>query len=122
MFDSTVALASLIVLPLNAGIPVLLAVVMFIGLMTYAVRGIFWATLDSCGIPLRIRGLAIGVMSLIGYSPDIYLPLLNGALLEQFPGKAGYSLYFGFIVVMGLLGTLAALWLNVIVSRREANE
>jgi len=119
MLTGTFSLAALIILPASAGAGVLLAVVMLIGLMTYAIRGIFWATLDSCNIPIRIKGLAIGVMSLIGYSPDIYLPLINGALLESYPGKTGYSLYFGGIVVMGLLGTLSAWRLHVIVSNRD---
>ena len=87
--------------------------------MTYAVRGIYWATLDSCGIPMRIKGLAIGVISLIGYSPDIYLPLINGALLEKYPGKLGYSIYFGGIVLFGLLGTLSAWRLHVMVAQRD---
>jgi predicted MFS family arabinose efflux permease len=118
MFAGSVALAALIVLPLDVGVGALLAVIMLIGFMTYAIRGIFWATLDSCGIPVRIKGLAIGVMSLIGYSPDIYLPLINGALLERYPGKLGYSIYFGGIVLFGIFGTLSAWRLHIIVSRR----
>lgn len=120
MFSGTLALAGLIALPLNASVTMLLAVVLFIGLATYAIRGIFWATLDSCEVPTRIKGLAIGVISLIGYSPDIYLPLINGYLLDKYPGKPGYSIYFAGIVFMGLLGTLSAWRLNVIVSRRAA--
>ncbi len=119
MLAGTFSLAALIILPASAGAGVLLAVVMLVGLMTYAIRGIFWATLDSCNIPIRIKGLAIGVMSLIGYSPDIYLPLINGMLLESYSGKTGYSIYFGGIVVMGLLGTLSAWRLHVIVSNRD---
>ena len=119
LLAGTVALAMLIVLPASAGAAVLLAVVLLIGLMTYAIRGIFWSTLDSCGIPVRIKGLAIGVMSLIGYSPDIYLPLINGALLEAYPGKAGYSLYFGGIVCMGILGTMAAWRLHKLVVKQK---
>ena len=118
MFAGSAALAALIALPLDVGVGALLAVIMLIGFMTYAIRGIFWATLDSCGIPVRIKGLAIGVMSLIGYSPDIYLPLINGALLERYPGKPGYSIYFGGIVLFGILGTLSAWRLHIIVSRR----
>lgn len=113
----SVSLAAMIVLPLDAGAGVLLALVLVIGFLTYAIRGIFWATLESCGIPDRIKGLAIGVMSLIGYSPDIYLPLLNGVLLERFPGKTGYSIYFGLIVLAGFLGAGAAWWLYLRVSR-----
>jgi len=120
MLSGTIALASLIVLPLTVSAGVLLAVVLFIGLATYAIRGIFWATLDSCEISIRIKGLAIGVISLIGYSPDIYLPLINGFLLEKYTGKPGYSIYFAGIVFMGLLGTLAAWRLNIIVSKRES--
>ncbi len=120
MLSGTIALASLVVLPLTASVGVLLAVVLIIGLATYAIRGIFWATLDSCQVPIRIKGLAIGVISLIGYSPDIYLPLINGFLLEKYPGKPGYSIYFAGIVFMGLLGALAAWRLNVIVSKKAA--
>ena len=119
MLSGSIALAGLILLPLTASANVLLAVVLFIGLATYAIRGIFWATLASCEIPIRTKGLAIGVISLIGYSPDIYLPLINGYLLDKYPGKPGYSIYFAGIVFMGLLGTLAAWRLNVIVSRRK---
>lgn len=120
MLGGTAALVMLIVLPASSGEKMLLAIVLLVGLMTYAIRGIFWSTLDSCHIPARIKGLAIGVMSLIGYSPDIYLPLFNGLLLERFPGKLGYSLYFGGIVVMGILGTMAAWRLHVLVRRASS--
>ena len=121
MLAGSVSLAALIILPLTASAGILLTVVLLVGLLTYAIRGIFWATLDSCNIPNRIKGLAIGVISLIGYSPDIYLPLINGVVLERFPGKPGYSIYFGGIVLMGLLGTLSAWRLNVIVSKRASS-
>ena len=118
LLAASFSLAALIIVPLTISSGILLTVVLLVGLLTYAVRGIFWATLDSCNIPVRIKGLAIGVISLVGYSPDIYLPLINGALLDRFPGKLGYSLYFSGIVLMGLLGALSAWRLNIIVARR----
>jgi len=121
LLTGAVVQAAMIVLPVNAAASVLLALVVLIGFVTYAIRGIFWATLDSCKIPLRIKGLAIGVMSLVGYSPDIYLPLINGVLLERFPGKLGYSIYFGLIVAGGVLGAAAAWRLHIRVSNREAH-
>ena len=119
MLAGTISVGLLIILPVSTAVPVLLGAVITIGLTTYAIRGIFWATLDDCQIPVRIKGLAIGVMSLIGYSPDIYLGLLNGYLLETYPGKTGYDLYFGFIVIMGVLGTMAAWRLHVVVARQN---
>lgn len=117
---ASIALAGLVVLPVTSGSFALLGIVLVIGFLTYAVRGIFWSTLESCNISNKIKGLAIGVISLVGYSPDIYLPLINGYLLEQYPGKLGYSIYFTGIALMGVAGALCAWWLKRIVASRAA--
>ena len=122
MLGATLSLACMIVVPAGAGSVLMLGIVLLVGLLTYAVRGIYWATLDSCGIPTRIKGLAIGVISLVGYSPDIYLPLINGPILEAWPGRMGYAIYFGGIVVMGFIGCAAAMRLYRLSSRRFERE
>lgn len=104
----SIALASLAVLSLDAAAPVLLTIVLAVGLITYAVRGIYWATLERCDVPDRVKGFAIGVISLIGYAPDIYLPLIRGALVDRIPGQWGYGLYFLGIAGFGLVGAAAA--------------
>ena len=113
---ASVALAGLIFMPLGIGVGALLVVVLIIGLLTYAVRGIFWSTLERCNVSNNIKGLAIGVISLVGYSPDMYLPLASGYLFEAYPGKMGYGLYFGGIAAMGLLGAFAAWRLRYLVN------
>ena len=60
----------------GALLALLLVVGLAFGLLTYAVRGIFWGTLDRTDIPNQTKGLAIGVVRFIGYSQDIYC-LLN---------------------------------------------
>jgi MFS family permease len=119
---ASISLASLVMLPAGVGSAALLGIVLVIGFLTYAVRGIFWSTLESCDVSNKIKGLAIGVISLLGYSPDIYLPLLEGFLLEQYPGKQGYAVYFGGIAAMGLLGAVAAWQLKRIAGRRARGE
>ena len=104
----SVALASLAVLPPTAATGLLLTVVLVVGFITYAVRGIYWATLESCAVPDRVKGLAIGIISLIAYAPDIYLPLIRGALVERLPGQAGYSIYFLGVAGFGLVGAAGA--------------
>ena len=113
---ASAALAGLIFMPVGVGSAALLAMVLIIGLLTYAVRGIFWSTLESCKVSNKIKGLAIGVISLVGYSPDMYLPLASGYLFEAYPGKMGYGLYFGGIAAMGLLGAFAAWRLRYLVN------
>ena len=119
MLLASVALGGFVLLPAGAGTVALLGMVMAIGILTYAVRGIYWSTLASCAISDRVKGLAIGIISLIGYSPDVYLPLVRGVLLEHYPGKTGIAIYFSAIAAMGLLGAFAAWRLNIIVARKK---
>jgi hypothetical protein len=117
---ASVALGCIVLVPASAGTGLLLVVVLLIGLLTYAVRGIYWATLETCRVPDRVKGLAIGVISLIGYAPDVYLPLINGALLARYPGRTGYVLYFLGLAVFGLVGALAARRLGRVALARKA--
>jgi len=119
MVLASVALGVLAMVPVSIGAVFLLAIVLVIGFLTYAVRGIFWATLESCNISNKVKGLAIGVISLLGYSPDIYLPELNNYLLALYPGKTGYAIYYNILAFMGLLGALAAWKLKSIVAARN---
>jgi sugar phosphate permease len=119
MVLASLALAVLAFVPVSIGAMFLLAIVLVIGFLTYAVRGIFWATLESCNISNNVKGLAIGLISLVGYSPDVYLPLLNNFLLELYPGKAGYAIYYNIIASMGVLGAFAAWRLKHIVASRS---
>ncbi|MFT5483673.1 MAG: sugar phosphate permease [Halieaceae bacterium] len=118
LLAASISLMGMIVLPVTAGVGLMLVVVLTIGFLTYAVRGIFWGTLDSCGIPIQIKGLAIGLISLVGYAPDVYLPLINGPLLEAYPGRLGYGIYFSGLVIMGFMGAAAAWRLKHLVVRR----
>lgn len=112
MVLAALGMVGLIVLPSLRVLGVLVFLVLFIGLMTYAIRGLYWAILDDCQVPLRVTGLAIGIISLVGYSPDVFLPLLNGWITDRFPGFLGYQIYFSYVVAMGLLGVVATLILN----------
>ncbi|SDW49764.1 Nitrate/nitrite transporter NarK [Pseudomonas syringae] len=116
---ATLAMVGLIVFPAINSLGLLIGTVIFIGLMAYAIRGLYWAILDTCNIPLRITGLAIGIVSVIGYLPDAFIPLINGYLTEHFPGAPGYRLYFGYIAFVGVLGVLAALSLRARINRKS---
>lgn len=122
LFLATLGMIGLTIFPALNSLGLLIATVIFIGLMTYAIRGLYWAILDSCKIPLRITGLAIGIVSVVGYLPDVFIPLINGYLTEHYPGALGYTLYFGYIAFVGVLGTLAALALRARINHSMAND
>jgi MFS family permease len=115
-----IGMLGLIFLPQLHVVSVVVVLVVFIGLMTYAIRGLYWAILDQCPIPERIMGLAIGIISVVGYSPDVLLPLVNGWFTQTFAGMLGYQLYFTYVLVMGSLGVVAALALGRRIAKRKA--
>jgi hypothetical protein len=95
-------------LPTNSAVIAMILIVLLIGFLTYGVRGVYWATLAGCNIPNKSKGLAIGVISMIGYFPEFYLPLISAPLLEQFPGVLGYQIYYLIISGFGFIGAFAA--------------
>ncbi|WP_277625594.1 MFS transporter [Burkholderia stabilis] len=112
LFCAALAFVALIVFPSFNQLALLAGVVIVIGLLTYAVRGLYWSVLERCDVPPRVTGLAIGVVSLLGYSPDVFLPLLNGWLTTAYPGMHGYQLYFGYVAAVSAVGGGACLLLK----------
>ena len=105
---ASLSLGVMAFLPANSSVVFMLLVVLLIGLLTYGVRGIYWAILAGCNIPNKTKGLAIGVISMIGYFPEFYLPLISAPLLENYPGVLGYQIYYLTISACGLIGAYTA--------------
>lgn len=120
LLGATLGLIIMIMFPKLNTVYFLLTLVLLIGVLTYAIRGLYWAILDDCDIPMHVTGLAIGVISLIAYTPDIFLPQINGYIAARYEGLTVYNLYFGYISVMGLIGTLAVLKLKRVTARKKA--
>jgi sugar phosphate permease len=103
-----------------SGAPVF-GLVLVIGLITYGARGVFWATLADCDVPDRVKGLAIGSLSLICYAPDVIQPLIEASLLGDLPSAGGYQSYYRWAAMVALLGSGLALWLHQRVQGRESD-
>ncbi len=71
-------------------------------LAVYGMRGIYFALLEEGDVPLAVTATAAGIISAIGFTPDIFMPLLGGVLLDNFSGAAGYR-YF-FLTTAGICG------------------
>ena len=119
LFFSSLTLASLTLVSTQVGPSVLIGLVLTVGILTYGVRGVFWSILESCNVEDRIKGLALGMLSFLGFAPDFYQPLISGKLLEVFPGRAGYDVYYLGVAGMGLLGVFAALRLNYLAKLKK---
>jgi sugar phosphate permease len=102
---ASLSLIAISFLPLAGHIVAIVAIVLVIGYLTYAIKGLYWALLDHCPVPRALLGLAIGVVSFIGYMPDVLLPLYDGWLSRNFPRQEGFRIYFTSIALCGFAGT-----------------
>jgi sugar phosphate permease len=101
---ASTSLIAICFLPLAGNMPAIIGIVLVIGYLTYAIKGLYWALLDLCPVPRRIVGLAIGLVSFIGYMPDVLLPLYDGFLSRHYPRAESFQIYFTSIALCGYLG------------------
>ncbi|MEM1246160.1 MAG: MFS transporter [Acidobacteriota bacterium] len=81
----------------------------------FAMRGVYFALLEETATPPRITGTAVGLISVVGYTPDIFFAAVTGRILDASPGLAGHQNFFLFLVGVMVLGVGVAvtlLWLN----------
>ena len=50
-------------------------------------------------IPIVSTGTAVGIMSVVGFTPDVFMSPLMGYLLDNYPGVQGHQ--YVFLVLMG---------------------
>ncbi|MGG1685648.1 MFS transporter [Pseudalkalibacillus sp. NRS-1564] len=93
------------------------ALIILSGLSVYTIRGLYWALLGDCDIDDEVLGLSIGLVSFIGYLPDILLPLVMSLMLSSFGDAGGYNAYFIFSAVAGVLGIIITLIFKTTVNR-----
>ncbi|WP_218916862.1 hypothetical protein [Planococcus kocurii] len=77
--------------------------VLLIGLSVYSIRGLYWSLLGDCDVEEEVLGLSIGLISFIGYLPDIVLPLIVSGLMSSYGDTGGYNAYFIFSASAGIM-------------------
>jgi predicted MFS family arabinose efflux permease len=109
-------------LPAGTAIGVLVTIMIIFVFAIFMMRGIYFATLDEVDIPMTISGTAIGVISFIGFFPDVYMNVIAGMMLDAAPGAAGYQHLFILMAVFAVIGTLAAFALNSYVRKHKVRK
>ncbi len=83
----------------------------------YAVRGVYFALLAEGRVPLAFTGSAIGVVSLVGFTPDVFMGPLMGVLLDNSPGVPGHQHFFWAVAAFGVVGLIAAITFRRVATR-----
>ena len=77
----------------------------------YALRGIYFALLEEARTPVHLTGAAVGMVSFVGYTPDVFFAPVTGRILDANPGIVGHQHYFQFLAAISLVGIAVAVWM-----------
>jgi len=85
----------------------------------YAFRTLYFSSIQEGKIPLAVTGTAVGLISVIGYTPDIFMSLAMGTMLDDSPGEQGFQRVFLMLAIFALIGFIASYAFNRINSDRK---
>ncbi|PLX04592.1 MAG: MFS transporter [Marinilabiliales bacterium] len=101
-----------IITPKQNNIIMLMANLIVSFIAVYALRGVYFALIEETNIPLINTGTAVGVISVLGYTPDVFFNSLAGRLLDSSPGLPGYQHFYIVLIVFSIIGLFATLLLR----------
>ena len=74
----------------------------------YGLRTLYFSVMELGDIPLLATGTAVGLISIVGYTPDVFSGPLIGYLLEYYKGIEGYKYVFFMLFLFSLVGCFAS--------------
>ena len=84
----------------------------------YSLRPLYFAIMEEGKIPYALTGTAVGIVSVVGYTPDIFVGPLMGLLLDNSPGEAGHRHLFLFLAMFACLGLAASIMFRKLKPRK----
>jgi nitrate/nitrite transporter NarK len=72
----------------------------------YGLRGVYFALLEETSTPKYLTGTSVGMVSFVGYTPDIFFGPISGRILDASPGVVGHQHYYLFLACIAALGVV----------------
>ena len=84
-------------------------VFIFMALGTYSLRGLYFAIIEETKTPIQLTGTLVGIISIVGFTPDIFMSLFIGYILGENPSLMDYQYLFTTFTIIPIVGLFAAL-------------
>ena len=88
--------------------------------LVFAIRGIYFAVVQETKVNSNVTGTAAGVISFIGFTPDIFFGSISGRILDANPGVVGHQNYFLFLTFIAFFGIVIPFIFRKISKRNES--
>lgn len=78
----------------------------------YAMRGVYFTLMEETRVKNHLTGTAVGLISLIGFTPDAFFYSLAGRIIDANPGLVGFQNFFLSLGIFSFAGIIAILLVN----------
>lgn len=86
----------------------------------YALRGVYFALFEESNVRRNITGTTVGVVSLLGFTPDVFFNSIAGRILDLNLEVEKYHQFYLFLLAWAILGLSATLILVYTKKRKVA--
>ena len=87
---------------------VIIVTLAILGVFVYGNQAIFFSVIDEINIPENATGTAAGLISFIGYFPEIFCYTMVGKMVDKNPGIVGYRHIFLYMILCAVAGIVCA--------------
>lgn len=84
----------------------------------FAIRGVYFALIAESKTKTNVTGTAVGLVSVLGFTPDIFFASITGRILDANEGLIGFQNYFLLLCGISIIGLISCL-LFVKIKRNE---
>tara|TARA_R110002096_G_scaffold142058_1_gene297092 strand:+ start:2565 stop:3878 length:1314 start_codon:yes stop_codon:yes gene_type:complete len=83
--------------------------ILIMAIGVYSARVLYFATLEEAEIPIALTGTAVGLVSIVGYTPDIFSGPMFGILVDNPDKILGLQNAFIVLTVFSAVGLIASI-------------
>ena len=73
----------------------------------FALRAVYFALIEETQIARHMTGVSVGVISVIGFTPDIFFAPYAGRLLDNPNAITGFNHFFTTLIILSLVGLIS---------------
>lgn len=89
-------------------LPMFLISIFTLSTGVYAARALYFGVMQAGSIPLALTGTAVGLVSVVGFTPDVFAGVIIGNLLDANPGQVGHQHVFWLLAAISVVGGICA--------------
>lgn len=82
-------------------------IILFSSAFAYALRAVYFSVFGILQVPNHLVGTSIGIVSFVGFLPDVFYGAVTGYLIDTYAGAPGFHLVFNFTAACFFIGAIA---------------